>query len=1701
MNLLDVLLNLGPLRDRGRLHIGQFKRNVDGNGTTDVTLTDTTDANGNYLFSNLPVGDYTVRVTPPAGFDQTFDANGALDNTSIHTLGAGENNVAQDFGYTGQGSIGDRVWFDADQDGVQDAGEPGFPNITVQLEVDLNGDGTADYTTTTSTDNNGNYLFQDLPPGDYTISVLTQPSGATPTFDADGGLDQTSALTLGVNDDNLAQDFGYKGAGSIGDRVWLDLDGDGAQDLGEPGIVGATVQLDLDLTGDGVADYTTTTVTGVDGQYLFSELPVGDYTITVTQPAGTVQTFDNSGALDNASQHTLGADEDNVAQDFGYQGTGSIGDKVWFDQDGDGVQDVGENGIVGVDVALDIDFNGDGTFDATLTTTTDQNGNYLFDNLLAADYTVRVTPQVGYVQTFDSDGTATSNASDHTLAAGENNTAQDFGYRGTGSIGDQVWLDLDGDGVQDGGLEVGYPSVPVQLDIDFNGDGTIDQTLNTTTDATGNYTFNNLLPGEYTVTVTPPSGTTQTFDNDGTGTANVSQETLAPGENNTAQDFGYQGTGSIGDRVWFDHDGNGVQDAGENGIVGLTVELDVDLDGDGTVDVTLTETTDQSGNYLFENLPAADYTVRVTPPAGYVQTFDNNGALDNQSIHTLGAGENNTVQDFGYRGTGSIGDTVWLDLDGDGVQDGGLEIGYPNVPVQLDIDFNSDGTIDQTLNATTDASGNYSFTNLLPGEYTVTVTPPGGTVQTFDNDGTGTANTSDETLAPGENNTAQDFGYQGTGSIGDRVWFDADSDGVQDGGEPGIEGVTVELDVDLDGDGTTDVTLTDTTDGNGNYLFENLPVGDYTVRVTQPAGYDQTFDNDGTGSANSSDHTLGAGENNVAQDFGYTGQGSIGDRVWFDADQDGIQDAGEPGFPNITVQLEVDLNGDGAVDYTTTTSTDNNGNYLFSDLPPGAYTISVLTTPAGGTQTYDADGGLDETSALTLGVNEDNLAQDFGYKGAGSIGDRVWLDLDGDGSQDSGEPGIVGVTIQLDLDLTGDGIADYTTTTVTGPDGQYLFSELPVGDYTISVTQPAGTIQTFDNSGPTNDNSSQHTLGADEDNVDQDFGYQGTGSIGDRVWFDADSDGAQDGGEPGIRNVAVELDIDFNQDGIVDATLSTTTDANGNFLFDHLPVGDYVVRVTEPAGFDQTFDNSGALDNQSAHTLGDGEHNVAQDFGYTGTGSIGDFVWFDADQDGVQDAGEPGFPNVTLELTLDLDGDGLVDYTTTTTTDPFGNYLFDNLPPGAYTVTVLTTPPGGTQTFDADGGLDETSALTLGVDEDNLAQDFGYKGAGSIGDRVWLDLDGDGTQDANEPGMGGVTVTLNLDLNGDGATDYTTTTLTDPNGNYLFSELPVGDYTIVTSQPSGTNQTFDEDGPLDNQSQHTLGADEDNVTQDFGYQGLGSISGRVAEDANGNKAVDVPEPGFANKLMELQADINGDGIIDFTLQTLTGANGEYHFGNLPAGEYRVTVVTPPAFREQSADPDGINDNTTLVTLAPLENKINVDYGYLSDFQYSTFYDPRYRPELNLFADNEDEPTSILGPLPDPLFTGITEPGATLVLALFDEEGGLLAEKTVQSDAAGNWQVSFSGTTLQQMPHSMRISVTAAVYNTDIDSNFNLRRYFHNVGIGQIFAQFDGSVQKVFASLPSNVLMHMEQADLNPLGFGWHRYSYEHLSSSPTPVED
>jgi hypothetical protein len=161
--------------------------------------------------------------------------------------------------------------------------------------------------------------------------------------------------------------------------------------------------------------------------------------------------------------------------------------------------------------------------------------------------------------------------------------------------------------------------------------------------------------------------------------------------------------GTVSGKVFRDDNGNGSQDAGEPGIVGVTVSLS----GVGQT------TTDGNGNYSFTANAPANYTVSATPPAGYDCITPCNVNISLQVDQT-------TTVNFALRPRASISGKVFHDTNNNGVQDAG-EAGIAGVTVTL----NGTG---QTR--TTAGDGSYSFEQLLPGNYSVSVSVPDGYVNT-----------------------------------------------------------------------------------------------------------------------------------------------------------------------------------------------------------------------------------------------------------------------------------------------------------------------------------------------------------------------------------------------------------------------------------------------------------------------------------------------------------------------------------------------------------------------------------------------------------------------------------------------------------------------------------------------------------------------------------------------------------------------------------------------------------------------------------------------------------------------------------------------------------------------------------------------------------------------------------------------------------
>jgi len=279
-----------------------------------------------------------------------------------------------------------------------------------------------------------------------------------------------------------------------------------------------------------------------------------------------------------------------------------------------------------------------------------------------------------------------------------------------------------------------------------------------------------------------------------------------------------------------------------------------------------------------------------------------------------------------------------------------------------------------------------------------------------------------------------------TGEIGNFVWFDANANGIQDAGENGIAGATVNI---YDSTGTTLIPGQPTimTPASGAYLFSGLCRGTYVVKVVPPAGYvaspsfqggDATRDSNGSPATvtlpadNSSDLTI---------DFGYYLPAAIGDFVWNDANRNGQQDAGEMGIPGVTVKLYNCLTNA----LVASTTTDANGYYKFENLMPGSYRVEfvapmgyVFTMPNVGNDATDSDAdAFGVTGCYDLAAGQTNLTVDAGlYKPMPSIDIEKYTNGD-DADFPTGPKIPVGGMVEWKYVVRNTGNVDLTDVSVT----------------------------------------------------------------------------------------------------------------------------------------------------------------------------------------------------------------------------------------------------------------------------------------------------------------------------------------------------------------------------------------------------------------------------------------------------------------------------------------------------------------------------------------------------------------------------------------------------------------------------------------------------------------------------------------------
>ena len=1256
------------------------------------------------------------------------------------------------------------------------------------------------------------------------VKVKPSTEGTTITNTASlGKFDQIDS-----NPDNNKDSATFKVGGTLSGTIYNDADAWWTFNDGDKPFEGVTVRL-LDADGNPVKDSSgadITTKTGADGKYTFTRLPLGSYKVEVVPGEAKVDGTDvnladykqtygygsstsrsqvGKGKLVTPAPIELTAAAPNVTKiDFAFVKPVSLGNFVWFDANKDGIQDADEVGVAGVTVTLDGQLDMDVVVDAdgnlVKPLTTDANGKYVFTNLLPSDYGVTFTFPFGYYETVRTAGDDRSVDSDGAqtwlrLKQGQDDMTVDLGLIADGTIGDTLFWDVDNNGGSEpSGAD--KPLAGVTVKLTYTTPAGVEKTLTTVTDENGKYSFKDLAPGDYVVTVDKaslatvcPECTAQTHAPSGDLTASEGQElsltskvTLSPGAmTNNNQDWAFTGVANtaivkaIADPAEVPAGGFTpgtsvtytltVTNEGPSPATGVIAQdklpsgvTFVSAQGDGTYDAASGK-WDLSTEVIEKG---ATRTLRITvtidaSAAGSVVT--NTATIEKQD--QIGDKKPDNTSSVPLTAGYTIAGKLYNDADAS-FNSSDSEAPYAGVTVAL---LKKDGTpvLDKDGNpmtAVTDAEGKYSFVGLPLGEYTVSVVDPtsgplAGTKPTEAYTGR-YKTTADVTIAEATGSVIDvNFGFVKPASVGDKVWMDVNRDGIQDADEPAMPGVTVTL-TRADGSAVTDASgnpvAAVTTDANGKYKFENLLPGDYKVTFTNPAGYEATVSDAGDDRGADSNGTEAAvsltqGQDDATVDYGLVGTGVIGDQLFVDVNQNGgsAPDAGDKPLAGVKVTLT--WTGPGGITRTYETTTDAEGKYKFENLLPGEYKVSVDPETL-----LKAEPLLDVLTHSPAGdvdakkvVSEDAKADKDKLAQAFNLNTSVTLT----GENNS----------NLDQDW-GFGISADTAIlkAITDPDEQAQESfEFTPGQrvtYTLTLTNNGPGVAT---------------------------GVKASDELPSGVSFvEAQGDGSYDSAT-GVWDLS-GLTLAKGDVKKITITVEITGEGAGKLVTN-------VARIThqDQAGDDPTNNESSAS--------------------FKGGYNLGGTIYRDSDASYSKGDDEQRFKGVTVAL-LNEDGTPVLDAEgnpMTATTDEKGAYQFVGLAPASYRVVIVDPDKGDlaglipTQAYTGKGATEAAVTIT---DASVQGVDFGLVAPATIGDRVWNDADGNGA-DNGEPGVPGVTVILK-DANG---VEVARTT-TDANGNYRFTGLVPGTYTVDIEVPAGFNAAT-------TSMTVTVGEGEENLDVDF----------------------------------------------------------------------------------------------------------------------------------------------------------------------------------------------------------------------------------------------------------------------------------------------
>lgn len=678
------------------------------------------------------------------------------------------------------------------------------------------------------------------------------------------------------------------------------------------------------------------------------------------------------------------------------------------------------------------------------------------------------------------------------------------------------------------------------------------------------------------------------------------------------------------------------------------------------------------------------------------------------------------------------------------------------------------------------------------------------------------------------------------------VFLDANANAAMDAGESGLESWTVTL-----YDSSDAVADQQVTDADGNYSFTGIAYGTYTVSVALEDGYELT-----TPAAGEHSITVAAGGSVDGVDFGadFLGSAIVG-RKFHDTDADGNWSLGsEDALNGWQIQL---MNEDGnVVAETVTADYDIDGDetispvwesgwYLFEDLTPGTYYVSEVPR----SDWIQSAPELSESDTFQW-ITDDGFTQtrsDAKVTGLPGVITNVTVTVDIE--HDTLEQLEIfllspsGTQVTLVDAVGGDG-ANFTTTVFDDSASTAIDDESAAAPYTGSY-QPQGDLSDLN------------------------------GEFANGVWTLVIQDDQRD-----VVGRLNEWSLTIMTDVVTYALIDGGTPSP--FTPDRLIVSEVTVETGDTA---QVY------------------------FGNYHTDSVQGRKFEDRDGDGLRGPSEPGLAGVTIYA--DLNGNAQLDrgepYTVTLQDDPktpsddeTGLYKLENLPPGSYTIYEVPWPRS-VQTYPASTGSSgyRVTISSGGQEYDNL--DFGNMPLGEITGTKWVDHDGDGYRDADEPGLAGVRIYIDANQNSsyDPGEPYAITEHDDPStenmdetGLYTIHHVAVGDHDIREIVPRGYVQTA-----AGMQVLYKTGFDGAEAGSEWSVQSL-------AETPRLNDAY-LGELGNETATLHLAGlPAHSELVVEFDLYVVGSWEGNGYAPSESADRWSVTVDGTPRFETTFSNVEG-----------------------------------------------------------------------------------------------------------------------------------------------------------------------------------------------------